>query len=523
MNEVKDILKRGVATELKALFSFTKDDNIERIVLKFNLWCRYFFIRYYSSEDAPYHAEMDRRRVSVYLGLTKVFVNVAHRDSAKTTRAKLFRAFVIANDTSHFRKYLRVMSKDLSNAKQSVTDVYNILVSDRITALYPEIFAKTIAKREETMSAFTTSTGIKMKSDSVGTDKRGEVQEENRPDFDWYDDFETRISLMSALLTQKIWINMEEARTGLSKDGGSEYTCNYISERGNVHRLIQKGVGVMITPIEIKGEPTWKRFTKEDLVVMRKETEDYVGEYLCEPSASKDILFDRATIDKQEELMPIKEIGGFKIFKPYDPSHRYGGGADVAGGVGLDSSTSVFIDFDTMPAQVVGTYNNNEIKPIPFGDELGSQGERFGELLIAPENNLYDSCIGQLRQVYPESQIYKTEAKNSKVKDGKSTTYGWNTNSLTKPKMFLSLSKAIADGLLELNDPALIAEARSYTRNDLMDTEVDVRMETNHFDLLVACAIAWQMKDVAEVNKNVDEEKRIMGNRVQRNRRDQGI
>ena len=248
---------------------------------------------------------------------------------------------------------------------------------------------------------------------------------------------------------------MEEARTGLSMNGGSEYTCNYISERGNVHRLVEKyGKDVMITPIEIKGEPTWKRFSKADLEVIKKDTDDYEGEYLCEPSASKDILFDRAMVDKQIELIPIKEVGGFRIYKVYDPSHRYGAGGDVAGGVGLDSSTSVFIDFDTIPAQVVGTYNNNEIKPGAFGDELGSQGERFGEPLIAPENNKFDECIGRLKQVYPTDRIYKTESKNSRVRDGKSTTYGWNTNSLTKPKMLLALSKAVNDGLIDLNDPA---------------------------------------------------------------------
>ena len=48
-------------------------------------------------------------------------------------------------------------------------------------------------------------------------------------------------------------------------------------------------------------------------------------------------------------------------------------------------------------------------------------------------------------------------------------------------------------------------------------------MVTQHFDLLMALAIAWQMKDIAEPNKNLEEEKRIIGNRVQRSQRDAGI
>jgi hypothetical protein len=79
------------------------------------------------------------------------------------------------------------------------------------------------------------------------------------------------------------------------------------------------------------------------------------------------------------------------------------------------------------------------------------------------------------------------------------TNYGWNTNAATKPKALFALSKAISDGLLELNDEDLINECKSYTRNDLMDKEQDPRLTTRHFDLLIACAIAWQMKDFAKI------------------------
>ena len=52
---------------------------------------------------------------------------------------------------------------------------------------------------------------------------------------------------------------------------------------------------------------------------------------------------------------------------------------------------------------------------------------------------------------------------------------------------------------LELSDPDLIAEARAYSRDDFMDRDEDPRLATRHFDLLIGCAIAWQMKDFAEV------------------------
>ena len=85
------------------------------------------------------------------------------------------------------------------------------------------------------------------------------------------------------------------------------------------------------------------------------------------------------------------------------------------------------------------------------------------------------------------------------------TEYGWDTNSATKPTMIFALVKAVNDGLLQLSDEDLIAEAKNYTRNDLIDEVRDVRLTTRHFDLLMAAAIAWQMKAYAHYRKEETE------------------
>ena len=56
------------------------------------------------------------------------------------------------------------------------------------------------------------------------------------------------------------------------------------------------------------------------------------------------------------------------------------------------------------------------------------------------------------------------------------------------------MREAIESGLIALNDEDLINEFKSYTRNDLIDGSVDIRLTTRHFDLLTACCIAWQMR-----------------------------
>ncbi len=503
MEEIKQILNSGNKKEQLALFNFNIKEDNQRILLKFNLWGRHLFPNYFNSEDAPFHEEMNLYNLQLYKGELDLFVNIAFRGAGKDVKTQLFITFVILNDTEHYRKYFKVLSDDGTNSTQSVTDIYNMLVNPKITDLYPNTFEKTVFKREEKKDAFTTSTGIKVLADIVGSSQRGAKQEEARPDFIWFNDFETRKTLRSAVITRSIWDNMEEARTGLEKGGGCAYTCNYISEVGNVHRLVtekkSKRNKIFIVPIMQDGVPVWSRYTLDNIEEMKKTDDDFEGERMCQPNASKDIYFDRLQLEKMPILQPIKDLSGFKIFKEYKASHRYGSGHDTAGGVQLDSSTSVFIDFDTLPAQVVATFASNTILPEAFGDEIYSEGNRYGNCIQAIENNKYDQAILKARQL--GANLFMTPARNIKVGYALPATYGWNTNSLTKSQMLSDLREAIESGLIELNDIDLVNEAKSYTRNDLIDNPPDIRLTTRHFDLLTAVAIAWQMRNHARPKK----------------------
>jgi len=505
---IQELLSSNNIKDVRALFSFDIADSNEKVILKFNLWSRYFFPQYFKSKDAGFHKDIDTNNLKVYRGQINTFVDIAFRGASKTARTKLLIAFCILNDMEHSRRYIRVLSADVINSKQIVTDIYNMIVFRRVSVMYPEVFQKTDLKREKTMGSFTTSHGVKVISDTVGTDQRGALQEDARPDLVWYEDFENRTTLRSAVTTRAIFANMEEARTGLAKGGSCIYTCNYISEQGNVHTLVVKESSnkvVLIIPIITdEGVLTWAdRYSLLDIEQMKQDDDDFEGERLCKPSASLDVLFDRESLDNQTVLQPIKEIAGLKIFKEFNPSHRYAGGHDVAGGVGLDSSTSVFIDFEQFPAQVVATFSNNLIRPDVFGDEIRRQSYNFGYCLVAPEkNNHGHTTIARLRQL--EADIFITPKKDTVISFTQAKEYGWHTNPISKSKMLFALTKAIEDGHLQLNDKALIDECKSYTRNDLIDQENDPRLTTRHFDLLVALAIAWQMKDYATYHKPVE-------------------
>lgn len=498
---IQTILQRGNQQEVRALFAFDKNNTNEEVVLKFNLWARYFFSKYFTSKDCKAHNEMDINNIRAYRGEINQYVNIAFRGFAKTARTKLFLAFCISNDQEHLKRFIRCLSADLDNAKQSVTDIYNMFVQPRIREYYPEIFEKTEQKREETMVGFTTATGIKVIAKQIGVDQRGKIMEDAKSDLDWYDDIETKTTIRSAITTFKIGENMEEARTGLAIGGSSIYTANYFSEAGNIHKLITKKVDgkvVQITPIEDEqGNPIWERYKKEDIERMKKTDEDFEGERMCRPSASKDIYFNRKNLENQEIKRPIREVGGFKMYEQYNPSHRYGGGADVAGGVGLDSSAAVFIDFSTIPAKVIGVYHSNTILPEAFGDELVSEANIFGGCILAIENNKFDQTILKARQL--GANLYSQVKNIIKIVSDKPTILGWNTNSLTKSQMLSDAREAIESGLIEIPDEDLINDLKGYTTNDLIERDQDVRLTTRHNDLTMAFCIAWQMRNHAKV------------------------
>ena len=496
--ELTRILNSNNPQLKKAVFLFDKTNNEEQILFKFNLWAKLYLPKYFSSQDAPFHKEIDRYNLRCYRE-EFTFVDVAFRGAAKSVRTKLFLAYCIANDLDHFRKYIKILSTDIKNAHQIVTDIYNIFVLPEIKEMYPEIFQKTVTKREETMSSFTTATGIKMLALALGVEQRGALQEEARPSLIWNEDFENRVTLRSAVKTKAIWDNMEEARTSLAQGGSSIYTCNYISEAGNVHKLITKKADkkkVLIIPIiDDQGIITWSKYSKEEIEQMKKNDDDFEGERLCSPSASKDVYFDRESLDKQIICKPLQIISGLKIFKDVESLHKYASGHDIGGGVGLDSSTTVIIDFSSLPAEVVAVYADNTTKPDLFAYEIQRHIKEYNNCLCAPEvNNYGNATLAILKQL--KLNLYKRIQTNEEViKNKLPSDYGWETNALTKPKMLSELADAIIKGLLIINDEDLLNEIKGYTRNDLLETVNDPRLTTRHFDLLIALAVCWQMRN----------------------------
>jgi len=104
-----------------------------------------------------------------------------------------------------------------------------------------------------------------------------------------------------------------------------------------------------------------------------------------------------------------EQKAGLYLWAEYNPSHRYALGADTGKGNRNDHSTSVLIDFSTIPARQVGSYANNHIPADQFAYELKRQADLFGSCLIAPEKNSESggSCLTTLKMIYKADDIYR--------------------------------------------------------------------------------------------------------------------
>lgn len=197
----------------------------------------------------------------------------------------------------------------------------------------------------------------------------------------------------------------------------------------------------------------------------------------------------KATIKK-----PLVVRDSWVFYEPYIEGHYYCAGVDVAEGVGQDSSTVVILDVTGTKARVVATFASNTTPPDILAYEIVNGCRVYGEPIVAVErNNNGGTTLSVLKGIY--GNIY-TVVEEDKVADRVTEKLGWWTSGVSKPKMFFELADAINEQLIHIASPSLLEELRTYDKEDLRRTKFNPEA-TNHWDLLMALAIAYQMKTFA--------------------------
>ncbi|WP_439926173.1 hypothetical protein [Nitrobacter sp. JJSN] len=374
------------------------------------------------------------------------------------------------------------------------------------------------------MSNFVTNNRIRVEAHTALTPMRGRLYQQHRPDFILRDDLENAVTADSPAITEKIIRLLDEAKGGMAGHGVSLTLGNFILEAG-VMGYVRKAVDgsggrARFVPITNRqGEPAWPdKYVKTDadaaavnadiadpgkrkISLERKRRELNAGarrvyevEMLLDPVAAGSPFFDRPTIERLVAQcgQPLNEKAGLLLWAEYNPAHRYAIGADTGKGNGNDHSTSVLIDFSTIPARQVGSYANNRIPADQFAYELKRQADLFGSCLIAPEKNSESggSCLTTLKMIYDASLIYR-QVPLDRLSDQPlgSGELGWETNGATKYSILNALRTAVEDGHLLIQDERILIEMKSFTFTDADDLgRSRVGHFTNHFDLLMPSA-----------------------------------
>lgn len=203
-------------------------------------------------------------------------------------------------------------------------------------------------------------------------------------------------------------------------------------------------------------------------------------------------LFPGPIIDAQREkycVEPIEIQGDFLFYKRYVKSHLYGLGADVSQGMKRDSSTIVVIDFTV--GEVVMTYRSNTVDPVTFAHDIKKAAVWYGACIAAPEaNNVGMTTCVTLNSIYP--YVY-TQVREGLTDTSPSNKLGYLSSGLTKPKYMYELGEAMESDELKCPDLGILLEAKKFNKEDAL-TVLPTEKTTRHFDLLIAAAIAWQMR-----------------------------
>jgi hypothetical protein len=542
---------------IELLTNGSREERVYACSRSFFLFAAYYFTKFFNFRPAPFHEQFYEDFEALAVGRVKEAAWIAYRESAKTSIAKIGLAWLIARkqvidalrhdgeDVSHWgeRLYINVDSYDKANAESILFDVVTELqANDLLIADFGHLYNQPRTKDQaqlKRVSNFVTANGIRVEAHTALTPMRGRLYQHHRPDFVLRDDLENAITAESPAVTEKIIKLLDEAKGGMAGHGASLTLGNFIIEEG-VIGYIRRSVGnqgelgrVRFIPVVDKGEISWPdKYVKTDAeaVAVNKAINDptkrkisleskkrelnaggrrvYEVEMMLDPVAAGSPFFDRTKIDDliANATEPQNDSAGFQTWEVFNPAHSYAVGGDVGKGNGGDHSASVIVDFESNPKRQVASYANNMIPADQFAHELKRQGDFYGTCLIGPEKNAEagGSCLTTLKMIYPVDWIYRqVPADKAHDKPVSSMELGWETNHANKYTILNNLRSAVEDGQLLIRDIRILKEMRSFTHSDA-DELGSARMghATRHFDLLMATAIAWEMRKYARVRTN---------------------
>lgn len=201
---------------------------------------------------------------------------------------------------------------------------------------------------------------------------------------------------------------------------------------------------------------------------------------------AKEPLREGTFVIKNGKAVFVDEVDGpWRIWKKPQKGKSYVIGSDISGGSARDYSSAHVLDANAL--DVVATFKG-KIDPHEMGRQLKWMGLAYNTALIAPERN-GEGRATVLKLVndlhYPRMFFHHTEEQWG---GGVQSSWGWSTNSRTRPAMIGQLNELLKERRLKLYDDRTCDDLDTFVRVDTAKIAAAARGAWD--DMVMSLAIA---------------------------------
>jgi len=181
------------------------------------------------------------------------------------------------------------------------------------------------------------------------------------------------------------------------------------------------------------------------------------------PEAPKKLM----SWDINSKMFEDNREGKLTIFEYPQFDSNYVIAADVALGVGQDSSVAVVMDSHS---RVVAMYRDNRIDPSLYGELLFYLGRYYNNSLLCVESNSMGIATLQKLESMNYVNLYK-QTKIANVSNDEGLRLGFRTTSASKPAIIGNLKNLIENESVNIPSNIIIQELKDYISTETGKTE----------------------------------------------------
>lgn len=193
-----------------------------------------------------------------------------------------------------------------------------------------------------------------------------------------------------------------------------------------------------------------------------------------------------------------------KIWKEPERGAKYCIGADIAEGYGGKSDYSAAcvlkINQSGGPDEQVAVFRSNTTSTIEFAQVLNCLGRWYNEALLAPENNMFDTTVNELRYRLAYPQLYRM--KSDAVASNQAGKYGWRTQSNSKPRLYQTWNQRLGERLIIVRYRKCVEEMKTFVK-DFQEGVKTGAVKGSNDDMLMASMIAFYVAHENDWDENL--------------------